>query len=471
VRHRAPDGARLAPAPATPYKGAVSQAKTGPEAARPSPIPVVLLTVFLDMVGFSILFPIFPQLLEHYLAREGPDSAIGHLVSALGQFSGGDKNAVAALFGGVLGSLYSLLQFLFAPVWGGLSDRIGRRPTLLVTLLGTFAGYVLWIFAGSFGLLVASRLLCGIAAGNLSTASAVIADVTEGKDRARGMGLLGMSIGLGFILGPLVCLMAMKLGPDFAARADGGAFALHPFSAPALFSTALAAVNLLWIATRFRETLPPERRGESRHARVLNPFAQAKRLAFPGLTRTNWITFLFYSAFSGMEFTLTFLAAQHLGYEARQNAMMFVFAGLVIALVQGGLVRRLVPRLGERRVARAGLVALIPGFVLIGLVGVTRSAGLLYAGLFFMALGSALAMPSLSSLASRYAPDDRQGLALGTNRSLGSLARAVGPLGSSLLYWRIGSGASYWIGAGILLWPLALCLGLPPVPESHAPQQ
>jgi len=451
---------------ATPYKGAVTNAKTGAPAPprQRSPVPVVLLTVFLDMVGFSILFPIFPQLLEHYLAREGPESAIGRLVALLEPLAGGDANAVGALFGGVLGSVYSVLQFLFAPVWGGLSDRIGRRPTLLFTLLGTLLGYGLWIFAGSFALLVAARLLGGIAAGNLSTASAVIADVTEGKDRARGMGLLGMSIGLGFILGPVVCLGALALAPAAelgGARWSGG-FALNPFSAPAIASAVLAALNLAWIGLRFRETLAPERRGESRHARVLNPFAQMRRLAFPGLARTNWITFLFYTAFSGMEFTLTFLAVERLGYGVRQNALLFVFAGLVIAVVQGGLVRRLVPRLGERFVARLGLAILIPGFAAIG---AAHSGAVLYAGLFLMAVGSALAMPALSTLASRYAPADRQGLALGTNRSLGSLARAVGPLASSLLYWRLGSGASYWLGAALLLWPLYLCLALPPVPD------
>src|SRR6185503_4004576 len=128
--------------------------------------------------------------------------------------AGGDTNAVQTLFGGVLGSLYSMLQFLFAPVWGGLSDRIGRRPTLLLTLSGTALGYVLWIFSGSFWLLVVARRLCGTCSGNISPASAVIADVTEGKDRARGMGLVGMSIGLGFILGPVMCEAARALAPS-----------------------------------------------------------------------------------------------------------------------------------------------------------------------------------------------------------------------------------------------------------------
>jgi len=433
-----------------------------------SPIGVVLLTVFLDMVGFSILFPVFPQLLAHYLAQEGDASAIGRLASWLGGFAGHDANAVDALFGGVLGTLYSLLQFLFAPVWGGLSDRVGRRPTLLVTLTGTVAGYVLWVFSGSFALLVVSRLVCGIAAGNISTASAVIADVTEGKNRARGMGLLGMSIGLGFILGPVLCLLALRLAPFLGGEPWGHGLALNPFSGPALVSTALALTNLVWIATRFRESLPPERRGVSSHTRVLNPLAQKKRLAFPGLWRTNNITFWFFTAFSGMEFTLTFLTVERLGYGVPENTRVFVFAGLVIALVQGGIVRRLVPRLGERRVALIGLAIVAPGFAAIGFAQTTR---MLYLGLFLMAVGSALAMPSLSSLASRYAPSDRQGLALGTNRSLQALARAVGPVGSCLLYWKIGSGASYWIGAASLVLPIALALGLPPVPAEEVLQE
>ncbi len=427
----------------------------------PSSIGVVLLTVFLDMVGFSILFPIFPQMLEHYLELEGASSAIGKLASLLSDFAGHDSNAVATLFGGVLGSLYGLLQFLFAPFWGGLSDKIGRRPTLLVTLSGTVLGNLLWVFSGSFALLVLSRLISGVCSGNISTASAVIADVTAGKDRAKGMGLVGMMIGLGFILGPVVCVGALKLDPFPAQETWGMGLALNPFSAPALASALLAFANLCWIAVRFRETLPKEKRGTSERARVLNPFAQAARLRFPGLARTNYVTFFYLAAFSGMEFTLTFLAAERLDYGPRDITKMFVFSGLVIAFVQGALVRRFAPRLGEKRFTIVGLGVLVPGFAL---VGFARSGAWLYIGLLFMAVGSAIAMPCLTSLASRYVPADRQGLAIGTNRSMGALARAVGPIASSLLYWKLGSQASYVAGAALSLLPLWLALGLPPVP-------
>lgn len=444
---------------ATTYKDAVSQTKASAPARASSPVPVVLLTVFLDMVGFSILFPIFPRMLEHYFELEGPDSAIGTLRHTLAGLAGSDSNAVQTLFGGLLGSLYSLLQFLFAPVWGGLSDRIGRRPTLLVTLAGTCFGYVLWVFAGSFWLLVASRLLCGMCSGNISTASAVIADVTEGKDRARGMGLVGMSIGLGFILGPVLCELARHV-PLGDGDPWGSGLALNPFSGPALASAALALANLAWIAARFRETLPPERRGTSQHARVLNPLAQLARLRFPGVALTSQITFFFLAAFSGMEFTLTFLAAERLGFGPHDNMWLFVFSGLLIALVQGGLVRRMVPRLGEKTVLLYGLLVLVPGYAGVALAG---SVGVLYAGLGLMAIGSALAMPCLSSLASRYVPTDRQGLALGTNRSMMALARTLGPVAASLAYWRFGSTAAYLGAALISALPALLTLRLPPL--------
>jgi MFS family permease len=275
------------------------------------------------------------------------------------------------------------------------------------------------------------------------------------------MGLVGMSIGLGFILGPAVCGLALKFLSSSADARWSAGLALNPFSAPAALSTALALVNLLWIATRFRETLPPERRGTSQHARVLNPFAQLARLRLPGLARTNYVTFLFLVAFSGMEFTLTFLAAQRLGYEPQDNIPLFVFSGVIIALVQGGIVRRLAPRMGEKKVAMQGLTVLVPGFAV---VGFAYSSAMLYAGIGLMAIGSALAMPCVSSLASRYAPGDRQGLALGTNRSMMALARAVGPIAASLTYWKFGSTAAYLGAAAVSVLPVFLAAGLPPVP-------
>jgi len=219
-------------------------------------------------------------------------------------------------------------------------------------------------------------------------------------------------------------------------------------------------VNLVWVARRLPET---RARGSAvAGERTLRPIAALRQVDRPGVRATNLAYFLYFAAFGAMEFTLTFLATERLGYGPRQNTWMFVFVGLVIAFVQGGVVRRLTPRVPEKKVAVVGLAGTIPGFVL---VGAAHSSGVLYAGLAFLAAGSALVMPCLSSLVSRYSPPDRQGLALGIFRSLGALARGLAPLVGGVLYWSLGSSAPYMIGAVFLLLPFVLALSLPPVPD------
>ncbi|MDF1798063.1 MAG: MFS transporter [Planctomycetota bacterium] len=433
---------------------------TAPPTNKRSVLGLVFLTVFLDIVGFSIIFPLFPDLLDHYLALSGEGSFLSNLVDSLRELAGGDENAVETLFGGLLGSIYGLLQFVFATVWGGLSDRIGRRPTLLFTLAGTALSYVLWVFAGSFAILIGARILGGIMAGNISTATAAVADTTSARDRAKGMGIVGMAIGLGFILGPAIG--GLTLGwIDVSESTSSGAFALNPFSGPALCALVLAIINLGWVATRFPETLPPEQRGQGDTRHSLNPFARLATLHFPGVVRTNLIYFIYLVAFAAIEFTLTFLAKERLGYGPRDMVGIFVFVGLIIALVQGGLVRRLAPKLGERLVTRIGLLVTVPGFLLIGRA---EGAGLLYGGLAFMAFGSALVMPCLSALISRYTPADRQGLALGTFRSMGSLSRALGPILGAGGYWYFGSASPYQAGAVALVIPIFMAVQLPAPP-------
>jgi len=443
---------------------------TTPQASpkKKSVLGLVFLTVFLDIVGFSIIFPLFPDLLKHYLATEGTSSALGQLVSYLTELTGNQEGtAVVALFGGLLGSLYGLLQFLFSTVWGGLSDRIGRRPTLLFTLVGTTLSYVLWVFAGSFAVLIGARILGGIMAGNISTASAAVADTTTAKDRAKGMGIVGMAIGLGFILGPAIggfssahLLSGVEVGAPVAS-----AFALNPFSVPALAALVLSVINLIWVFTHFHETLPPEKRGLAKTKHSFNPVARLKTIDLPGVVRTNLVYFLYLVAFAAIEFTLTFLAKERFDYTPMQMAKMFVFVGLIIAFVQGGIVRRVAPKYGERLVSRIGLLITVPGFLLIGRA---TTEGSLYGGLAFMAVGSALVMPCLSALISRYTPPDRQGLALGSFRSMGSLSRALGPILGSIAYWRFGSGSPYQAGAIFLVIPIYLVIGLPkPTDPGH----
>lgn len=426
---------------------------------------LVFLTVLVDMVGFSVIFPLFPDMLEHYVSLEGPESVVGRLASRLAQMVD-DEFAVVALFGGVLGSLYSLLQFLFAPVWGSVSDRFGRRPTLLVTLAGTALSYVLWFVSGTFSVLVLARLVGGVMAGNISTASAAVADTCEGRERAKGMGILGAGIGLGMVIGPAIGGLTYLWNP-MKTWPSAAEFGVNPFSACALAAFGLAGFNFVWALFHFPETLVKSKRsarsgGEG--TRTVNPFGALRRLNFPGVPSANLCYFLYFTAFTAMEFTLTFLAVQRLSYRPTDNMWMFVFVGLTIALVQGGVLRQLAPRLSEKSIATAGIALTLPGLVL---VGIAHSSRTLYAGLGLLAVGSALVVPCLSALVSRYTPADRQGFALGVFRSLGALARAIGPFLGGLLFWRMGSGAPYYFGAALLIVPLAMCTTLPPAPEER----
>ncbi|MEZ6017253.1 MAG: MFS transporter [Planctomycetota bacterium] len=462
----------MANEPQAVARAAVSDGNDGASAPKRGVLGVVFLTVFLDMVGFSVIFPLFPAMLDWYVGREGTASLVGGLVSTLEGLVP-NRFAVVALFGGALGALYSLLQFVAAPFWGRLSDRRGRRGVLLLTLFGTALSYVLWFFSGSFALLVVARLVGGAMAGNISIASASIADVLRGRDRAKGMGILGAGIGLGFVVGPAIggAASGLDLTTSWSGAADAG---VTPFSGAAAIAFVLALVNLLWAALRFPETNPAHTAGRvaanAHEGRSLNPFSKLRDLSFPGMRSLCVAHFVYSCAFGAMEFSLVFLATEFLGYGPMDNAKLFVFIGLTIALVQGGLVRRLVPKLGERVVAARGLSITLLGFVGLGMVAFDFAAGgargaLLWVGAGLVAVGTSLVMPSFSTLASRYVPDDRQGFALGVFRSLGSLARVVGPLAGGVMYYSLGGWSPYLIGAAVLLAPIAAANRLPAPPE------
>jgi len=429
------------------------------ETKRRSPLGVLFLTVFVDLIGFSIIFPLFPFLLEYYFELEGSDSLIGRVHATLTDLAGGEGAErdfyTIVLFGGALGSLYSILQFVFAPIWGRISDRHGRKPILLVTIAGLTLSYLIWVFSGSFALLILSRLLGGAMGGNIAVASAAIADVTDEKSRAKGMGVIGAAFGLGFILGP-----AIGGALSYVDLSGVGIPGLNPFSAAALGAGLLSLWNLVWVARCFDESLPVEKRGAGAGSRrPINPFVLFRSFEFPGVTRTNIAYFVFLVAFAGMEFTLTFLAHDRFDYGRSDMVLMFVWIGFLIALVQGGIVRRVAPRFGETRVAIVGLALIVPGLVL---TGMSTGQPVFYLGLTLLAVGSALATACLTALVSLYAPGDRQGEVLGVFRSLGALARAVGPILACAAYWKLGAASPYYASAALMVVPILLALGLPP---------
>lgn len=431
---------------------------------------VAFLTLFLDLVGFSIIFPLFPSMLAHYQATEGDTGLFGWVHGALVGISGaaGAPNAdwgVIVLFGGVLGSLYSLLQFVCAPLFGALSDRVGRRPVVLLSLLGLAISYAMWFFAGNFAVLVAARVLGGVMSANISTVSAIVADVTTPQTRSRGMALIGIAFGLGFVLGPALGGVASLIDLTAGAPPTGAAWALNPYSVPALIAMLLTLGNLVQAFALLPETLRPGARSAT--PRTVNPLRLFQTESYPGVTRVNVAYFLFIFAFSGMEFSLTFLAVDRLGFTPRENALLFLFIGVVLAVTQGSYVRRFSERIGPRRMAFHGLAMLAPGLVIVGLAGAWRSVPALYLGLLLLALGAAQATPCLTALASLYAPAHDQGRILGVFRSLGALARALGPLTACLVYWQVGGSATYYLGAAAIVVPLWIATRLPDPPAGH----
>lgn len=422
----------------------------------------IFLTLFLDLVGFSIIFPLFPAMLDYYLAENASDPLLAFSIYLIDIFRGwlGGESAVgkAVLFGGLLGSLYSLLQFVCAPIMGSISDKVGRRPVLLTCLIGLTVSHALWIFAAPFTLLVIARFIGGIMSANISTATAAVADITPENKRSAGMAVIGVAFGLGFILGPAIggisaLVNLVDLWPNAAA------IGLNPFSAPAVVAFVLSVANVLFVYFRFTETLPPEKRGQGDVMRTANPVTLFKTSGYPGVRLTNMTYFVFLTAFSGMEFSLTFLAAERLNFGPMELGLLLLYVGVILVLMQGGYVRRKADIAGPKRIALQGFVCVIPAMAIIAYA---PNLWWLLGGLTLMGVGSSQVLPCLTSLASLYAPAEEQGRILGVFRSLGALARAVGPVIACVVYWRLGSGFTYYACAAVLILPLIMALRLPP---------
>lgn len=431
-----------------------------PSPVRPLSLGVIFLTLYIDLIGFSIIFPLGPDLLTYYLQTDGHSGALGWVLGqtdAIAHLLGKDQNFAAVLFGGVISSFFSVLQFIFAPFWGSISDRYGRRHVLQFTVAGTALGYLVWVCSGSFWLFVLSRIVSGAFSGNLSVATAAVADVTTRQERSRAMGLVGAAFGLGLVTGPTIGAFTAHINllthhPSLAR------FGINPFSLPALISFALCFVNLLWVSARFKETLSPTARAESREPRLRNPLTAILGLENPAVRRANLVAFIFSVAFVAMETSLTFLAAERFGYTARQNGILLGFLGVCAIVTQGYIVRKLLKTHSEVSILNAGLVASTIGLVCIGFAA---HPWMLYVGLAALALGSGLVNPSTTGLISLYSHDAEQGRALGIFRSLGSLSRAITPVLAGTVFWIFGSSSVFIVGAVFALGSLWLSRTLP----------
>ena len=443
---------------------------------RPMSVPAVLpqrrilglifLTVFMDIVGFSIIIPLFPHLLDHYIRTEGAAGTLIGSLNSAAEWMGGDtvfKKTV--LFGGLLSTLYSLLQFVFSPIWGALSDRLGRRRILTITLAGNALSYLLWIFAAQFWVVVVTRLVSGMMAGNIGVASAAAADITDEKERVKGMAVVGIAIGLGFVFGPVIGGLASSV--QFAHGTAVGSFGLTPFSVPAAIAASLALLNFLLVVKFFPETLAPERRA-SADAKRPSVFDLAT-VRSSAVRRTSFANLVYQVAVTGMENTIVFLTLALFAYSPRDNAWLFLFNGACMIFAQG-LARQLVKRLGQRKVIMLGMLVASVAFVWVALIP-TPAAGVpspawaepsFYAGLGLISFATGLILPSVSALVSLYSDASVQGRNLGLLRAAGSLARVIGPVTAALLYFHFGSHFWVYLGGAVLMLPaIWIVRGLP----------
>lgn len=427
---------------------------------------LIFLTVFMDIVGFSVIIPLFPHLLDHYVRTEGEAGTIIGWLSATAEAMGGDtvfKKTV--LFGGLLSALYSLLQFVFSPIWGSLSDRVGRRRVLTFTLAGGALSYALWIFAAQFWVVVLTRLICGLLAGNIAVASAAAADVTEEKDRTKGMAVVGVAIGLGFVFGPVIGAVGSHL--QLPHGAPDGPFGLNPFSVPAIISTCLATLNFLLVLFLLPETLPVDRRSSEVRPSVFD----LVKVRSASVRRASWANLVYQVAFTGMENTIVFLTFALFAYSPRDNAGLFLFNGACMIVAQG-LSRRLVARLGQRKVLMAAMAAAGAAFALIaGIPHVIAKPGdgsepLFFAGLGLISFATGLILPSMSALVSLYSDPSEQGRNLGILRSAGALARVVGPVIAALAYFHYGTHLWVYLGGALLMLPALLLVRSLPEPAA-----
>jgi DHA1 family tetracycline resistance protein-like MFS transporter len=390
----------------------------------------IFLTVFVDLLGFGLVLP--------FLAKEAHDTF-----------------GVSAFVATLLGSIYSLMQFLFVPVWGRVSDRVGRRPVLLWSVAGTAASMAALGVAIAWGhsvvWLFAARAFSGVATANLGTASAYIADITKPEDRAKGMGLIGAAFGLGFIIGPGVGGALSQIAIDGRHGA-----------VPCFLAAGLSVVNLVWVAVGVAESLPLASRADKplRNLSPLNVNAMQRAFELPGVAVAIMVNFLVILSFTNLDQTFTFFCADLFGIDQRGTGYVLAFVGIVAALVQGGLVRRLSGRVDERMLIRVGTLIQAVAFAGLVAAGTLRSHAALFASSGVLALGNGLTQPATSAFISRRAPPDRQGGTLGTNQSFASLARSFGPALGGWLYGSIGPRAPYATASGGMLIALALAVAL-----------
>ncbi len=374
-----------------------------------SPLAIVISIVLVDLLGFSIVMPLLAPFAKEY--------------------------GLSGVQIGLLFAAYPMCQLVAGPILGRLSDRYGRRPLLVVSQAGTAVSFLILGLSTDFTVMLLARMLDGVSGGNILVAQAYVADVTPPEKRSRSMGLIGMAFGLGFVLGPLLCyfLLRVPVAPEWRLRL--------PFLVASGFST----IAWVLVLIRLPESLPADVRARQA-ARVVSWRGVLETVSRPGAGRLVAIGALVVLGFAALEGTFSLYLGDRMGLGPERAAMAFAFLGLVSAIVQGGLIRRLVPRFGEPRLIVAGIATLAVGFVALTFVA---SWPALLAATLVVGVGQGLASPTISGLLSRTTPEGEQGAVFGTLSSAQTAARMINYLFANLLLVRVGLSAPYWEAAAV----------------------
>ncbi|KAF9226573.1 MFS general substrate transporter [Gyrodon lividus] len=443
---------------------------------------VVFLSLVLDLFAFTIPLPLFPRIIEWYILKEGSDPngllsrtlyTISSIRALLYRPTNNPQRWDVVLLGGIMGSVFSTLQFLVAPQIGAFSDKYGRRNVLLATMAGNILSALVWIKSTTFSSYMLSRIIGGLSEGNVQLATAILSDITTPAERSRSLAQIGIAFAICFCIGPPIG--AYYASQPVPASVNALGIELNIYAVPALITLVLLSAETLFLAVTL-----PETRGTRLNDGRKSPKQGAHenpKINYPGRTvqerldllqALRRLHFLFLCIFSGMEFTLTFLTFDLFDWNNSQNGALIGSIGIISALLQGGYVRRAISKVGEGRMARRGVLSCAFGLVLLSMVPrfaldrPTTAIRFLQMAALCLAFTSATVVSSLTSYASLQCdegidkdtgepiqehPELSKGIVLGVFRSAGQLGRAAGPLLACVSYWTFGPSTTYGISA------------------------
>ncbi|KAF3168617.1 hypothetical protein TWF225_008500 [Orbilia oligospora] len=410
-------------------------------------LTTLFISLLLDLLSFTLILPLFPQLLAHYQALESTytnPTLLRTTFAYLNSFKAAFSRPISSRFdvvllGGAMGSLFSFLQAFSAPIIGSISDKSGRRTALLYSMMGNILSVLIWVFAVDFPTFVASRIVGGLSEGNVQLAIAIATDVSSEDNRGATLALVGVAFSIAFTLGPM-------MGAFLASKT---LMLGNPFSTAAAFSLVLIVTETVYLYFKLPETKPP-----STPSKKSNTTSEdSKKKDGPrSLTLLNLTHFLFLLVFSGMEFSLTFMTFELFSFSSADNGRLLGFVGLTASILQGSFTRRAPPHI----VVKTGLLASAISFLLLARI---QTKGMLYVAAFFLSVTSATVVTGLTALASFRVGEEDRGRRLGGFRGSGQIGRACGPVLFCSLYWWAGREVAYGVGAASMLAVMGIAWG------------